>query len=153
MLMRIFSVRSMAWGLRLVSLAIAFWWPALLRDPIYTPRQARLTGQELQLPDLFKSTPDDAPAMAIFWNWEHRALVATHWTVGAYRGVRDPEGRMQTLLVLILFWGLGSLLLSRWSIPNSSSEGEPRSGLRSVLSTPLWQLFSRRRTQANNTTS
>jgi hypothetical protein len=151
--MHSFSVRTIAWGLRLVSLVIAFWWPALLRDPIYTPRQARLSGQELQLPHDLHPTLDDAQAMAIFWNWEHRTFVATRWMVGAYRGVRDPEGRMQTLLALILFWGLGSLLLSRWPLHTLPSEGEPRSGLLSVLSTPLWQWLSRRRMQAGKTTS
>jgi hypothetical protein len=139
------SVQTITWGLRLVYVGIALWWPALLRDPIYTPRHARLTGQELSFPTKISSNEDDAQALAIFWNWENRALVSTHWILGSYRGIRAPEGRAQTFIALLLFWGAGSILLSRWESHTSSTVESPRQrGVIAWLSTPVWQWFTRR---------
>lgn len=103
----------MTWGLRFLLLVIAFWWPAVIRDPIYTPRHARLTGQELQLPSPSRAKPEDASALAIFWGWEHRTLVSTRWIVGPWRGVRSSEGRAQTFIVLVLLWAAGGVWLAR----------------------------------------
>jgi len=139
-----FSLRTVVWSFRLLYVVIAFWWPALLRDPIYTPRHARLTGQELHLPMQIPSE-EDAQALAIFWSWEHRSLVSTHWILGPYRGVRASEGRMQTFIVLFLFWVIGSIVLSRLD-SRRSPVGEfphPR-GLAAWLSTPIWQWFTQR---------
>ncbi|MGE0680454.1 MAG: hypothetical protein AB7P69_06040 [Candidatus Binatia bacterium] len=142
------SVQTLAWGLRLIYVGIAFWWPAFLRDPIYTPRYARLAGQELPFPteiSFNNDSKDDAQALAIFWNWENRTLVSTRWLLGSYRGIRAPEGRMQTFIVLLLFWGIGSILLSRWESRTSSTTEPPRQrGVIAWLSTPVWQWFTRR---------
>lgn len=138
------STNTLAWSFRLIALIIAFWWPAVLRDPIYTPRHARLTGQELRLPPQVTITPDEAPVLAIFWNWEHRTLVDTHWFLGPYQGVRDPAGRQQTLIALLVFWVISSFFLSRWAARMPPPDGEqPRAGA-SLLLTPLWQWFGRR---------
>lgn len=145
LLMRRPSIRALSWSFRLLSVVIAFWWPAILRDPIYTPRHARLSGQELQLPA--QSTTDmldDARALAIFWHWEHRTKVTTHWLLGPSRGLREAEGRKQTLIVLLIFWGLSSVLLARWTVHAPPLPDEPRRGIITLLSTPLWQWFSRR---------
>jgi hypothetical protein len=138
-------IRALTWGFRLLSIAIAFWWPAVFRDPIYTPREARLTGHELQLPALPSlETPSDIQAFSIFWHWEHRTLVKTRWLLGPCRGLRDAEGRQQTLIVLFIFWAVSSLLLSRWT-PRSPLPAEAsRRGITTFLATPLWQWFARR---------
>jgi hypothetical protein len=139
------SIRALSWGFRLLSVVIAFWWPAVFRDPIYTPRQARLTGHDLQLPSPpTPETSDETRALAIFWHWEHRTLVDTHWLLGPRRGLRDAEGRQQTLIVLLLFWGMSSLLLSRWAARAPLPVDEPRRGIAALLATPLWQWFARR---------
>lgn len=140
------SVRTVAWGLRLIYVSIALWWPALLPDPIYTPRYARLADQELSFPmEIVLKNDDDIQALAIFWNWENRTLVSTHWLLGPYRGLRAPEGRMQTFIVLLLFWGAGSILLAHWESRTTSIEEPPRRrGLIAWLSTPMWQWFARR---------
>ena len=91
-------IRLVPWSLRLFSVAIALWWPAIFRDPIYTPRQARLAGQALHLPFSVSAISEDEHALTIFWGWENRSLVTSRWTVGPYQGVRNPEARRQTLL-------------------------------------------------------
>ncbi len=143
LLMQSTLMRLAPWSLRLFSVAIALWWPAICRDPIYTPRQARLAGQALHLPSSAPAISEDEHALAIFWGWENRSLVSSHWMVGPYQGVRNPEARRQTLLVLLLFWGVGSfflyLLTRRRSV---SSEGRTVSRF-SFLSTPIWQWFER----------
>jgi hypothetical protein len=83
--------------------------------------------------------------LAIFWSWENRALVSTRWLLGPYRGIRAPEGRTQTFIVLLLFWGAGGILLSRWEPRTSSTAESPRQrGVVAWLSTPVWQWFTRR---------
>jgi hypothetical protein len=139
-----FAVRLMTWGLRVLSLVIVFWWPAILRDPIYTPRHARLSGQELRLPISGSRVPDEERALAIFWNWENRSLVSTRWSLGPYRGIREPEGRLQTLIALLVVWIGGSLALSRWDSAASTTTGTARRGIAALFSTPMWQWFARR---------
>lgn len=139
------SIRALSWSFRLLSVVIAFWWPAILRDPIYTPRHARLSGQELRLPA--QSTPnmlDDERALAIFWHWEHRTKVTTNWLLGPKRGLRDATGRQQTLIVLLLFWAISSLLLARLTVRTPPPTNEPRGGLSAWLHTPLWRWLARR---------
>jgi hypothetical protein len=139
------SVRTITWGLRFLYAGIVFWWPALLQDPIYTPRYARLTGQELHLPTKISSGEEEGRALAIFWNWENRTLVSTRWFLGPYRGIRASEGRAQTLIVLLFFWIASSLLLSRLDSPQSPIEEPPRQRrLGNWLSTPIWRWFTRR---------
>jgi hypothetical protein len=131
------------WGLRLGSIALMLWWPAMLRDPVYTPRQARLASQALHLPSAPSVASEDERAMSIFWGWEHRKLVSSRWTFGPYRGVRNPEGRTQTLLVLGLLWGVGSVVLFCLA-PRNGAAPEPRkSGPFAFLSTPIWRWFTR----------
>jgi hypothetical protein len=144
--MRKSSLQILTWSLRLCSVAIILWWPALLRDPIYTPRQARLTGQAIHLPPSTPAELEDEHAFAIFWGWENRSLVSNRWAVGPYQGVRNPEGRWQTLLVLFIFWVSSSLLLWRWTArfsPASTWEQQDQ-GVMALLSTPLWQWIGRR---------
>lgn len=112
------SLRILTWGIRILLLVIAFWWPAVIRDPIYTPRQARLSGQALQLPSPSHAQPEDASALAIFWNWEHRSFVSTRWIVGPWRGVRSREGRTQTFIVLVLLWAMSGIWLARKEPPS-----------------------------------
>jgi len=140
------TVHTIAWGLRISYVCILLWWPTIQKDPIYTPRHARMTGQELSLPANASFTKEeDAHALAIFWGWEHRSLVATRWVRGPALGVRIPEGRTQTLIVLLCFWGTGSFLLSRLSLRTTPSVEQPRpSGPFSWLFTPIWQWFGRR---------
>ncbi|MBI3757621.1 MAG: hypothetical protein HY267_06560 [Deltaproteobacteria bacterium] len=136
-------IRLVPWSLRLFSVAIALWWPAILRDPIYTPRQARLTGQALHLPSLVSAISEDERALAIFWGWENRSLVSSRWMVGPYQGVRNPEARRQTLLVLLLFWGVGSFFLYLLTMRGAASPENRTPGRLSFLSTPIWQWFER----------
>ncbi len=132
----------MLWSSRLVCLAIALWWPAVWCDPIYTPRQARLSGQELRLPDGRAPHGMDDQALAIFWNWQRRTLVENRWGLGPFRGLRDPQGRMQTLLVIVIVWGIGSgVLFYRHSETSASPAAAPESSPRGRwLTTPLWKL-------------
>ena len=140
-------VHTVAWGLRIIYVCLLFWWPAILKDPIYTPRHARMTGQELRLPEnvSFGEEDEDARALAIFWSWENRSLVSTRWVLGPALGIRAPEGRAQTFIALLFFWGAGSLLLSRLSSRTAPPAEQPRSsGFFFWLFTPIWQWFGRR---------
>ena len=143
LLMQSVLIRLVPWSLRLFSVAIVLWWPAISRDPIYTPRQARLAGQALHLPSSTSAISEDEHALAIFWGWEHRSLVSSHWMVGPYQGIRNPDTRAQALLVLLLFWGGGSFFLYVLTRRRSASpEGRTVSRF-SILSTPIWQWFER----------
>jgi len=95
---------SIIWMCCLASIIIAWWWPALVYDPIYTPRQVRLTQQELYLPDGAVPQTADDRAMAIFWMWKQRTLVEDPWIFGPYRGLRELHGRNQTLLAIGIIW-------------------------------------------------
>jgi len=114
---------SIIWMCRLASIVIALWWPARIYDPIYTPRHVRLTQQELHLRDgVIPQTTDDR-AMAIFWMWDRRTLVEDPWIFGPYRGVRDPNGRNQTLLVIGIIWLIrGGLFMWERSAPSTSQD-------------------------------
>ena len=114
---------SIIWMCRLASIVIALWWPARIYDPIYTPRHVRLTQQELHLRDgVIPQTTDDR-AMAIFWMWDQRTLVEDPWIFGPYRGVRDPNGRNQTLLVIGIIWLIrGGLFMWERSAPRTSQD-------------------------------
>ena len=114
---------SIIWMCRLASIVIALWWPARIYDPIYTPRHVRLTQQELHLRDgVIPQTTDDR-AMAIFWMWEQRTLVEDPWIFGPYRGLRDPNGRNQTLLVIGIIWLIrGGLSMWERSAPSTSED-------------------------------
>lgn len=114
---------SIIWMCRLASIVIALWWPARIYDPIYTPRHVRLTQQELHLRDgVIPQTTDDR-AMAIFWMWEQRTLVEDPWIFGPYRGLRDPNGRNQTLLVIGIIWLIrGGLFVWERSAPRTSQD-------------------------------
>jgi hypothetical protein len=134
--------RTLLWTGRILFVAIALWWPPLWRDPIYTPRQARMTGQELRLPDRSLPTTDEERALAIFWVWEHRTLVKTRWLIGPYLGLRNPAGRTQTLLALTTVWVVFIGLLARWIPPAPASPDGRQNGRRLLawFTTPLWQL-------------
>ena len=92
------------WLCQLATVLVAFWWPALLSDPIYTSRQVRLAGQQVVLPNGAVAQTAEERAMAIFWLWKHRTLVQDPWLFGPYRGLRDTNGRTQTLLVIAGIW-------------------------------------------------
>ena len=94
----------MNWLCQLATVLVAFWWPALLSDPIYTSRQVRLAGQEFSLPDGTVPQTAEERAIAIFWMWKHRTLVQDPWRFGPYRGLRDANGRTQTLLMIAGIW-------------------------------------------------
>jgi len=145
--MRFSCARVVVWSMRLLSVAIALWWPVLWRDPVYTPRQARLTGQELRLPPAAEPALVEDRALAIFWTWEHLTLVKTYWLVGPYRGLREPEGRTQTLLMMLAVWVVGSglLFLRARQAPVPPEERQRRNGVTILLATPLWQLLTRPR--------
>jgi hypothetical protein len=140
--MHLFLARTLLWTGRVLFVAIALWWPPLWRDPIYTPRQARLTGQELRLPNGSTPKTDEERALAIFWAWEHRTLVKTRWVVGPYRGLRNPAGWTQTLLALATVWVVFGGVLSRWTSPAPVSPDGRQGGRRflALLTVPLWQL-------------
>ena len=114
---------SIIWMCRFASVIIALWWPALVYDPIYTPRHVRLTQQELHLPDGAAPQTTDDRAMAIFWMWEQRTLVEDPWIFGPYRGLRDPNGRNQTLLVIGIIWLVrGGLFMWERSAPSPAQD-------------------------------
>ncbi len=94
----------MNWVCQLATVLVAFWWPALLSDPIYTSRQVRLAGQQVALPDGAVAQTVEERAMAIFWMWKHRTLAQDPWLFGPYRGLRDVNGRTQTLMVIAGIW-------------------------------------------------
>jgi hypothetical protein len=135
--------RIILWGSRLVCLAIALWWPRLWYDPIYTPRQARLSGQALRLPSGMLPHTQDEQAMAIFWEWQQRRLVTAEWGADSFRGVRDPQGRFQTLFIICLFFGVNTSIFYFFARKNPTARVKtpPRIGVLSILTTPLWQIF------------
>lgn len=92
------------WLCQLATVLVAFWWPALLSDPVYTSRQVRLAGQQVALPDGAVAQTAEERAMAIFWLWKHRTLVQDPWLFGPCRGLRDANGRTQALLVIAGIW-------------------------------------------------
>jgi hypothetical protein len=143
----LFLSRIIVWGSRLLAVVVAFWWPGIWRDPIYTPRQARLAGQELSLPDGTVPMTSDEHALAIFWAWEHRKLVTTRWVTGPYQGLRNPQGWKQTLLVIIGIWivGSGALLLLAWLAPHTFAQRQQRRGGKMLLIIPLWRFLMRQR--------
>lgn len=143
------------WIGRILYVAVALWWPAVWRDPIYTPRQVRMAGQELRLADGTVPKTEDERALAIFWAWEHRQFVKTRWVVGPYLGLRSglyggPQtGLRQTLLALIVVWVVFGILLGRRNegvAPAGKSPGA-KGGITGLATTPLWQLFHRFRSQ------
>ena len=146
--MRILSRQTFLWIGRILYVAVILWWPAIWRDPIYTPRHARMSGQELRLADGAPPRSEDERALAIFWAWEHRQLVQTRWVVGPFIGLRsgfygiDRTGWRQTILVLICIWLLFGVLLAR-----ESDTTAPKGKLEAIATTPLWQLFRRLRQQ------
>lgn len=141
-----FLARVILWGCRLLTVAIALWWPGVWRDPIYTPRQARSTSQELKLPNGTVAVTPEERAFAIFWTWEHRTFVTTRWVTGPSRGLRNAQGWKQTLLVIILVWGVGSgvLLLIAWLAPGAFARQRRRTPPL-LLTTPLWRFLARQR--------
>lgn len=94
----------MTWLCQLATVVVAFWWPALLSDPVYTSRQIRLAGQQVTLPDGAVAQTAEERAIAIFWMWKHRRLAQDSWLLGPYRGLRDVNGRTQTLMVIAGIW-------------------------------------------------
>jgi hypothetical protein len=154
--MGILSPHTLLWLGRVLYVAVALWWPAVWRDPIYTPRQARMSGQELRLPDGSLPHSDNERAVAIFSAWEHRQLVETRWIVGPYIGLRssfrspDQAGLQQTIFAMLAVWFLFGVLIRRSEgagrqdeIPAASLQG----GRHALATTPLWQLFQRLRQQ------
>lgn len=141
----VFLTRVIVWGCRLLILAAALWWPGIWRDPIYTPRQIRLAGQEFTLPNGVVAVTPEERALAIFWMWEHRTFVTTRWIVGPYRGLRNPQGRGQTLAVIVAIWGTGSgilWLLARLS-PRSFLRYQCDKGILGLLTTSFWRFLTR----------
>lgn len=135
--------RVITWSCRLLVLATALWWPGVWRDPIYTPRQVRLAGQELTLPNGTVAVTPEERALAIFWSWEHRSLVTTRWLVGPYRGLRNPQGWGQTVAVMVAIWGTGSglLLVLAWLSPHSFPRSQRDQRMRTILTAALWRLL------------
>ncbi len=136
----------LVWGSRLLCVAIALWWPRLWYDPIYTPRQARLSGQALHLPSGMVPHTQDEHAMAIFWEWQQRQLVTAQWGADSFRGVRDPQGRFQTLFVICLVFGMSSSALYFFAPEDPTVLVKtPRwIGVLAILTTPLWQILPSR---------
>ena len=94
----------MNWICQLATVLVALWWPALLSDPIYTSRQTRLAGPQVSLPDGAVAQTAEERALAIFWMWKHRTLAQDPWLFGPRRGLRDVNGRAQTLMVIAGIW-------------------------------------------------
>ena len=145
--MPVVSMRTVLWIGRLLCVVVVLWWPAVWRDPIYSPRQARMSGQELRLPDTTTPKNEDDRALAIFWAWEHRQLVKTRWTVGPYLGLRtaNPTAWKQTLLVTLSILLVFSFFLSHWKSESTVAESTRSGRIRELLSIPLAQLFRRPR--------
>ncbi len=103
----------------LASIIVALWWPALISDPLYTPRHTRLTQQELSLPNGAVPQTADERALAIFWMWQQRTLVEDPWLFGPCQGLRNVTGRNQTLVVIACIWLVrGGLFLWERSAAN-----------------------------------
>ncbi len=108
-------------GCHLASILVALWWPALLFDPLYSPRHMRLTRQELSLPNGAIPQTAEERALAIFWMWEQRTVVEDSWLLGPCRGLRDANGRNQTVVVLACIWLVrGGLFVWERSAGNSA---------------------------------
>lgn len=135
--------RKLTWASHLLCVAIALWWPRLWYDPVYTPRQARLSGQELHLPGGKVPHTQDEQAMAIFWEWQQRRLVTTEWGADSFRGVRDLQGRFQTWLMICLVFGVSRILL--YFLPRkgpaSLIQVPRRTGALAVLISPVCGIF------------
>jgi len=155
--MGILSPRTLLWLGRVLYVAVALWWPAVWRDPIYTPRQARMSGQELRLPDGTLPHNDTERAVAIFSAWEHRQLVETRWIIGPYIGLRsglhspNQIGVQQTIFAMLAVWFLFGVLVRRVegggrqdAVPVASLL---QGGRQPLATTPLWQIFQRLRQQ------
>ncbi|MGE0823956.1 MAG: hypothetical protein AB7G75_12650 [Candidatus Binatia bacterium] len=140
------TARTLLWVGRVLCVAIALWWPAVWQDSIYTPRLARLTGQELRLPDGSLPNGDEERALSIFWAWEHRQFVETRWTLGPYIGLRSPSpsGWRQTIFALIGVWIVFGIGLARWTSPTPEEE-QRRKKPTDLFFLPLWRLWSRTR--------
>jgi 4-amino-4-deoxy-L-arabinose transferase-like glycosyltransferase len=138
--------RILVWGSRLLCVAIALWWPRLWYDPIYTPRQARLSGQELHLPSGTVPHTQDERAMAIFWEWQQRKHVTAEWGADSFRGVRDPQGRFQTFFMICLVFGVSSGILYFFAPkdPAGLAQTLRRTGIFAIFTTPVWRIFSSR---------
>ena len=145
------SARTLLWIGRVLFVAVALWWPAIWRDPIYTPRQARMVGYELHLADGTVPKTDDERALAIFWAWEHRRFVETRWMVGPFLGLRSANrtGWQQTIFALVFIWVFFGFFLGRRNenvTPLRESSGaSSKRRFSELLTTPLWQLFQRPR--------
>ncbi len=150
------SPRTLLWIGRILYVAAALWWPAVWRDPIYTPRQARMAGQELRLPDGMLPHNDNERAVAIFAAWEHRQLVETRWIVGPFVGLRssfrspNQTGVHQTILAMLAVWFLFGFLVRRAESARRQDEGPVpplQTGHALLAATPLWRMFQRLRQQ------
>lgn len=140
------GARFLSWLGRLIFVVVALWWPPVWRDPIYSPRYAQLTGQELRLPDGQIPQNDEERALAILGRWEQRSLVSTDWIVGPYRGLRakNPDGWKQTLIALSVVVLLFNVILARWAPPPPPSHGASRKhALLSMFTVPLWRFLQR----------
>ena len=142
---------AIIWIGRALLVAIALWWPTVWRDPIYTSRQESPEKKEVRLPNGATPITEEERAMAIFWAWEHRTLVENRWILGPYRGLRDgprnPQGWWQTLCALLVAWLGCSIVGFRWTFPAPVQQGNSsrKRGIRSWLTTPLWEFFWRSR--------
>ncbi len=140
------GARFLSWLGRLTFVVVALWWPPVWRDPIYSPRYAQVTGQELRLPDGRLPQNDEERALAILGRWEQRSLVSTEWIVGPYRGLRakNPDGWTQTLIALSVVVLLFNVILARWSPPPPPPLDAPKKNVfLNMLTIPLWRLLQR----------
>jgi hypothetical protein len=150
------GARFLFWLGRLTFVVVALWWPPVWRDPIYSPRYAQVTGQELRLPNGRSPQNDEERAVALFWRWEHRSLVTTEWVVGSYRGLRanNPDGWTQTLIALSVVVLLFNVLLARWVPPPSLPPDAPKKKASLHLSlVSLWRFLQRRPRDKGNPSS
>ena len=138
------QTRTILWGARLLCVATLLWWPRVWCDPIYTPRQARLTGQELHLPNGATPTTQDEQAMAIFWAWQQRQLVTERWGIESFRGIRDPHGRWQTMTAVLLVLATSSGGLFLLERKRSAGEKPEQTGMVKTFTTLLWNVWPSR---------
>lgn len=139
-------IHILVWGSRLLCVLIALWWPRLWCDPIYTPRQARLSGQALHLPNGTRPHTQDEQAMAIFWEWQQRQLVTAEWGADSFHGIRDPQGIFQTLCAIFLIFGMSSGISYFFARkdPPALVKTPQRTGMLAILTAPLWRIFAAR---------